>query len=141
MELVEGQDLLISKDAPIPEATVLDYAGQIADALEAAHDKVIVHRDLKAANIKVTPQGTIKVLDFGLAKIADPVTSASSKANSPTLTMRATEAGIIMGTAAYMAPEQALGVWRGALGNARRTPDVRWRDRVRRACGGPQERA
>ena len=109
MELVEGNDLRISKDARIPEETVLIYASQIADALEAAHDKGIVHRDLKPANIKVTPQGSIKVLDFGLAKIADPVTPQPSSANSPTLSMRSTEAGMIMGTAAYMAPEQARG--------------------------------
>ena len=109
MELVEGNNLLISKAARIPEDIVLNYAVQIADALEAAHDKGIVHRDLKPANIKVTPQGTVKVLDFGLAKIADPVNPASNSANSPTLSMRSTEAGVIMGTAAYMAPEQARG--------------------------------
>jgi eukaryotic-like serine/threonine-protein kinase len=109
MELVEGNNLLISKGARTPEDTVLNYAAQIADALEAAHDKGIVHRDLKPANIKVTPQGTVKVLDFGLAKIADPVNPASNSANSPTLSMRSTEAGVIMGTAAYMAPEQARG--------------------------------
>src|SRR5207248_2082613 len=92
---------------PLPLHTALEYAGQIADALEAAHEKGITHRDLKPANVKITPQGMVKVLDFGLAKVAE--TGTASPANSPTLTMRSSEAGMIMGTAAYMAPEQARG--------------------------------
>lgn len=106
MELVEGEEL----KGPVPLDTALDYAGQIASALEAAHDKGITHRDLKPANIKVTPQGVVKVLDFGLAKIAEPSTAASaSAANSPTLTIHSSQVGLILGTAAYMSPEQVRG--------------------------------
>ena len=106
MELVPGEAL----KGPLPLETALDYARQIAEALEAAHDKNIVHRDLKPANIMVTPAGTVKVLDFGLAAVTQPSASSSGDpSNSPTLTMRATQAGMILGTAGYMAPEQAAG--------------------------------
>jgi serine/threonine-protein kinase len=106
MELVEGENL----KGPLPFDTAINFASQIAAALEAAHDKGIVHRDLKPANIRITPAGVVKVLDFGLAAVAQSATSgASNPANSPTLTLRATEAGFIMGTAAYMSPEQAAG--------------------------------
>ncbi len=103
MELVEGDTLR----GPIPLKEVLPIARQIAEALEAAHDKGIIHRDLKPANIKLTPEGVIKVLDFGLAKSVER--STISDTNSPTLSMRSTEAGMILGTAAYMSPEQAAG--------------------------------
>jgi len=105
MELVAGETL----KGPLPLDTALDYARQIADALEAAHEKGIVHRDLKPANIMITPAGVVKVLDFGLAAVALSRASGSDPANSPTLTMQATQAGMILGTAAYMAPEQARG--------------------------------
>ncbi len=111
MELVEGDDLsvLISRGR-IPLADALPIAKQIADALEAAHEQGIIHRDLKPANIKVRPDGTVKVLDFGLAKAFDPAAASSPEAmNSPTLTARGTQMGLIIGTAAYMAPEQARG--------------------------------
>ena len=111
MELVEGDDLseLIAR-GPIPFAEALPIAKQIADALEAAHELGIIHRDLKPANIKVRADGTVKVLDFGLAKALDPATSSSAEAmNSPTLTVRGTQMGLIIGTAAYMSPEQARG--------------------------------
>ncbi len=111
MELVEGEDLSahISRGA-IPLAESLPIARQIADALEAAHEQGIVHRDLKPANIKVRADGTVKVLDFGLAKAMEPAGASSGEAmNSPTLTARATQMGMIIGTAAYMAPEQAKG--------------------------------
>ena len=116
MELVEGEDLSqrIARGAiPIDEA--LPIARQIAEALEAAHEQGIVHRDLKPANIKVRPDGTVKVLDFGLAKLADPVgaglqTGPSALSQSPTITTPAmTMAGVILGTAAHMSPEQARG--------------------------------
>jgi serine/threonine protein kinase len=112
MELVEGEDLSqrIARGA-IPLDEALNIARQIADALEAAHEQGIIHRDLKPANIKVRPDGTVKVLDFGLAKALEPagVTSASVSM-SPTLTTPAmTQAGMILGTAAYMSPEQARG--------------------------------
>jgi serine/threonine-protein kinase len=118
MECVEGEDLAqrIGRRA-IPWREAAPIAGQIADALQAAHDQGIVHRDLKPANIKVTPDGIVKVLDFGLAKVADDTshqTSPSHLLNSPTLTspVAMTQAGVILGTAAYMSPEQARG--RGA---------------------------
>ncbi|MBY0493123.1 MAG: protein kinase [Cyanobacteria bacterium] len=111
MELVEGEDLSqrIARGAiPIDEA--LPIARQIAEALEAAHEHGIIHRDLKPANIKLRSDGTVKVLDFGLAKATDPAGGSSvSMMNSPTLSIHATEAGIILGTAAYMSPEQARG--------------------------------
>jgi serine/threonine-protein kinase len=108
MELVLGPTLEERVAAgPLPLGQALPIARQIAEALEAAHEKGITHRDLKPANIKVTPGGVVKVLDFGLAKTADPAPASASSTNSPTLTMRATQAGVIMGTAAYMAPEQA----------------------------------
>ena len=111
MEFVDGQDLsvLIGR-GPMPLADVLPIAKQIADALEAAHEQGIVHRDLKPANIKVKADGTVKVLDFGLAKALGPEGgSAPDLMNSPTLTAHATQMGMVMGTAAYMAPEQARG--------------------------------
>ena len=113
MELVEGEDLSqrIARGA-IPLDEALPIAKQIADALEAAHEQGIVHRDLKPANVKVRADGTVKVLDFGLAKALDPTDAASdvSLANSPTLTSPAmTIRGVILGTAAYMSPEQAAG--------------------------------
>jgi len=105
MELVEGQPLA----GPLPIDTATHYAQQIIGALEAAHEKGITHRDLKPANIMVTPEGRVKVLDFGLAKAAESTQAPGDPDNSPTLTMAATRMGIIMGTAAYMAPEQARG--------------------------------
>ncbi len=111
MELVEGPTLAdrIGQGA-IPLEEVLPIATQIADALEAAHEQGIIHRDLKPANIKVRPDGTVKVLDFGLAKAVDPGGASSDHAmNSPTLSIHGTQAGVILGTAAYMSPEQARG--------------------------------
>ena len=111
MELVEGEDLSqrIAR-GPIPLDEALPIARQIAEALEAAHEQGIIHRDLKPANIKVRADGTVKVLDFGLAKAVDPAAGSSATAmNSPTLSIHATQAGIILGTAAYMSPEQASG--------------------------------
>ncbi|TAK17980.1 MAG: serine/threonine protein kinase [Acidobacteria bacterium] len=112
MELVEGDDLsvLIARGA-MPLDDALAIARQIADALEAAHELGIVHRDLKPQNIKVRADGAVKVLDFGLARTADVGSGSGSGnlANSPTLTAQATQMGMIIGTAAYMAPEQAKG--------------------------------
>ena len=102
LELVDGEDLAqrIAR-APLPLVEALAIARQIADALEAAHEQGVIHRDLKPANIKVRPDGTVKVLDFGLAKAMDPAgTSAASATLSPTISMHATMAGIILGTAA-----------------------------------------
>jgi serine/threonine-protein kinase len=104
MELVPGESL----KGPLPLETSLNYAKQIADALEAAHDKGIIHRDLKPANIMITPAGVVKVLDFGLAAVSQS-TDPSNPANSPTLTISPTRAGMILGTARYMSPEQARG--------------------------------
>ncbi len=111
LELVEGPTLAdrIAR-GPIPLDEALPIARQIADALDAAHGQGIVHRDLKPSNIKLRPDGTVKVLDFGLAKALEPVGSVTTDpTTSPTLTARGTELGVIVGTAAYMAPEQAKG--------------------------------
>src|SRR5262245_13191585 len=117
MEFADGEDLsAILARGPVPLHDALAIARQIAEALEAAHEQGIVHRDLKPANVKVKSDGTVKVLDFGLAKALDPALSGAGPegpaykvANSPTLTARATQMGVVLGTAAYMAPEQARG--------------------------------
>jgi serine/threonine protein kinase/Tol biopolymer transport system component len=110
MELVEGEDLSrIVARGPMPLAETIPVARQIAEALDAAHERGIVHRDLKPANVKVRPDGTVKVLDFGLAKATDPPGTGVNVENSPTLTAQATRMGVILGTAAYMSPEQARG--------------------------------
>ena len=118
MELVEGETLAdrIAR-GPIPLDEALPIARQIAEALEAAHEQGIIHRDLKPANIKVTPDGTVKVLDFGLAKLTESAGSGQRVAGgadlsmSPTITSPAMMTGIgdLLGTAAYMSPEQAKG--------------------------------
>src|SRR5262245_22410665 len=122
MELVEGEDLAARLSrGPLPLDEALPVARQIADALEAAHEQGIIHRDLKPANIKVRPDGTVKVLDFGLAKALEQGSGIRHQgsgdyadarlANSPTITSPAmmTVGGMILGTAAYMSPEQAKG--------------------------------
>jgi eukaryotic-like serine/threonine-protein kinase len=111
LELVEGETLSdfakATSDKAIPG--ILKLALQIAEALEAAHEKGIIHRDLKPANIKVTPEGKVKVLDFGLAKALAGEQAEVNLSNSPTLSNAATQQGVILGTAAYMSPEQARG--------------------------------
>ncbi len=157
MELVEGRtlaDWLAAGPMPLDEA--LPIARQIVEALEAAHASGIIHRDLKPANIKVRDDGTVKVLDFGLAKALEPDGATRPGAtSSPTISMHATAAGIIMGTAAYMSPEQARGrsvdcradVWafgavlyvdaNGTPGVRRRsTRPTRWRSCSRRIRTG-----
>ena len=110
LELVEGPTLAERiTEGPIPTEEALGMALEIAQALEAAHEKGIIHRDLKPANVKITPEGKVKVLDFGLAKALDPELTQHELVNSPTLTMEATQEGVILGTAAYMSPEQARG--------------------------------
>jgi serine/threonine protein kinase/Tol biopolymer transport system component len=111
MELVPGETLAqrIKRDGAVPVEEALTFAKQIAEALEAAHEKGIIHRDLKPANVKLTPEGKVKVLDFGLAKAFAGDTSTEDMGNSPTLSMAATMQGVILGTAAYMSPEQAKG--------------------------------
>ena len=112
LELVEGPTLADRIGlGPIPVNEAIPIARQIAEALEAAHEQGIVHRDLKPANVKLRPDGTVKVLDFGLAKSLEPVVGRSGDAaTSPTITSPAmTAMGIILGTAAYMSPEQAKG--------------------------------
>jgi Tol biopolymer transport system component len=110
MELVEGPTLSDRiKQGAIPLEEVLSIAHQIADALAAAHEKAIIHRDLKPANVKIKADGLVKVLDFGLAKIAESTTPPENPEISPTLTIEATRVGQILGTAAYMSPEQARG--------------------------------
>ena len=111
MEIVEGPTLADRiAHGPIPIDEALSIAKQIAEALESAHEHGIIHRDLKPANIKVRDDGTVKVLDFGLAKAMEPTASALNVSQSPTITSPAmTQMGVILGTAAYMAPEQAKG--------------------------------
>ena len=129
MELVEGEELsAIIARGPIPVDEALPIAKQIAEALEAAHEQGIIHRDLKPANIKVRADGTVKVLDFGLAKAMEPVgaPSAETRRHSPTITQPGDDArcGMILGTAAYMSPEQAKGQagWTSAATSGRSAP-------------------
>jgi len=105
MELVEGDE----PKGPMPLDEALAICRQVAAALEAAHEKGIVHRDLKPANIKVTATGVVKVLDFGLAKVNGLSPASGNPEEAPTISMKATQAGMILGTAGYMAPEQAKG--------------------------------
>ena len=110
LELVEGETLAERiKRGPIPVDEALSIARGICEALEAAHEKGAVHRDLKPANVKITPEWKVKVLDFGLAKAYEAEASKANLSQSPTLSMAATNAGVILGTAAYMSPEQAKG--------------------------------
>jgi serine/threonine protein kinase len=110
LELVEGPTLAERiAGGPLPLDQALAIARQVAEALRAAHERSVIHRDLKPANVKVTPDGNVKVLDFGLAKIADHCPPDADPVSSPTITMRASVMGMIMGTAGYMAPEQARG--------------------------------
>ena len=110
MELVDGEDLSARiTRGPVLLLEALAIAQQIADALEAAHERGIIHRDLKPANIKLSADGVVKVLDFGLAKAIEASDTAADPRNSPTMSMAGTRAGLILGTAAYMAPEQARG--------------------------------
>ncbi len=110
LEFVDGQTLAERLDAgPVPIDEALDVARQIAEALEAAHEQGIVHRDLKPSNVKISPEGKVKVLDFGLAKALGSDPSHTDTANSPTLTADFTRKGVVLGTAAYMSPEQARG--------------------------------
>jgi serine/threonine-protein kinase len=111
LEFIPG-DTLVDRivRGPMPTNEALAIARQIVQALEAAHEHGVVHRDLKPSNIKVRDDGTVKVLDFGLAKALDPVAISSDRSHFPTLTSPAmTQAGVILGTAAYMSPEQARG--------------------------------
>ena len=113
LELVEGATLaqrIAARKTGLPVKEAIDIARQIADALDAAHEKGIVHRDLKPANVKITPQGVVKVLDFGLAKLEAGIgDSAVGVTEAPTITVNDTREGLIVGTAAYMSPEQARG--------------------------------
>ncbi|MDA2935059.1 protein kinase, partial [Acidobacteria bacterium AH-259-D05] len=110
LELVEGETLAeqVAK-GPLPVEEALEVCRQIAEGVEAAHEKGVIHRDLKPANVKITPEGTVKILDFGLAKAFQEEISPADISQSPTLTEEMTRAGVILGTAAYMSPEQAKG--------------------------------
>jgi serine/threonine protein kinase/WD40 repeat protein len=110
LEYVDGETLAQKLDrGPLPVDESLEICRQIAEGVEAAHEKGIIHRDLKPANVKITPEGKVKVLDFGLAKAFSEEPSAADLSRSPTLTDQMTRPGVILGTAAYMSPEQAKG--------------------------------
>ncbi len=110
LELVPGETLQerVAK-GPLPVEEALEVCRQIAEGVEAAHEKGVIHRDLKPANVKVTPEGKVKILDFGLAKAFEAEPPLTDISQSPTLTEEMTRAGVILGTAAYMSPEQAKG--------------------------------
>jgi eukaryotic-like serine/threonine-protein kinase len=110
LALIDGPTLADRIGAgPIPLDEAIQIARQIAEAVEYAHERGVIHRDLKPANIKLTSGGMVKVLDFGLAKALNDEAVAGSTTNSPTLTLNATRAGVLLGTAQYMSPEQAKG--------------------------------
>ncbi len=110
LEYVEGETLAARLErGPLPTEDALDVARQMAEALEAAHEKGVIHRDLKPANVMLRSDGTVKVLDFGLAKALAEDSSTSTLADSPTITANYTRPGVVLGTAAYMSPEQARG--------------------------------
>ena len=110
LELVEGETLAERlRKGPLPLEEALDVCRQIAEGLEGAHEKSIIHRDLKPSNVKITPQGKVKILDFGLARAFHDQISEVDIINSPTITAEMTQPGVILGTAAYMSPEQAKG--------------------------------
>ncbi len=110
LQLIEGPTLADKiAQGPIPVEDALKFALKMAEGLDAAHEKGVIHRDLKPANVKITPEGQVKILDFGLAKALEVEAPDSSLSQSPTLTAAATQAGVILGTAAYMSPEQARG--------------------------------
>src|SRR5262249_44617275 len=110
LELVSGETLAERLTrGPLAIEEALAVCRQIAEGLEAAHEKGIIHRDLKPGNVKLTPEGKVKVLDFGLAKVFGDDFSGSDLSRSPTMTAQATLKGVVLGTAAYMSPEQARG--------------------------------
>jgi eukaryotic-like serine/threonine-protein kinase len=110
MELVEGETLAQQIErGPLPVDEALEVCRQIAEGLEAAHEKGVIHRDLKPANVKITPEGKVKILDFGLAKAFQEESASADLSHSPTLSEAMTHVGVILGTAAYMSPEQAKG--------------------------------
>jgi serine/threonine-protein kinase len=110
MELVEGPTLAERiKQGSLPIGEALPVAKQIAEGLEYAHERGIIHRDLKPSNVKLTPDGQVKILDFGLAKALEAESAEEELRNSPTLSAAATREGVLLGTAAYMSPEQARG--------------------------------
>jgi len=110
MEMIEGPTLSERvKEGPLTLEAAAGIMRQVADALDYAHEKGVVHRDLKPGNIKIRPDGLVKVLDFGLAKVGTMSDSSADPDHSPTITLGATQAGVVLGTAAYMSPEQATG--------------------------------
>jgi serine/threonine-protein kinase len=145
MELVEGPTFAERiRQGRIALEEVLTFAKQIADGLEYAHERGIIHRDLKPSNVKLTPESQVKLLDFGLAKALEGETVEPELQNSPTLSAAATRTGVLLGTAAYMSPEQArgkrrsprrhLGLWLHALRNALWPRRLHGRDHVGHSC-------